>query len=132
MKKSLGLLASVSILLTGSLSACAHSSGYGGGGGSYLDDCGYDGDCYGGPQYTCVINEPVPAPMRMEIALAQRSHTTRTVGPRGDIGPAPSPSSSDGGSSSFTSTSSMPATVSRAPVVVASPSVDRGSPRVPN
>ena len=129
MKKSLGLLASVSIVLTASLSACASSGGYGGGG-SYLDDCGYDGDCYGGPQYTCVINEPVPAPMRMEIALAQRSHVTRTVGPRGDIGPAPSPS--DGGTSSFTGTSSAPATVSRAPVVVASPSVDRGSPRVPN
>ena len=130
MKKSSVLV--TSILLTASLSACAHSTGYGGGGGAYLDDCGYDGDCYGGLQYTCVINEPVSAPMRMEIALAQRSHSTRTVGPRGEIGPAPS--SSDGGTSSYSSTSSMPApsTISRAPVVVASPSVDRGSPRVPN
>ena len=129
MKKSLILVASM--VLAASLSGCAHTGGGYGGGGAYFEDCGYDGDCYGGPQYTCVFYEPVPAPARLEIALAfaQRSHATRTLGPRGEIGPAPSPSDSG---SSFSSSTSAPSTVSRAPVVPASPAVDRGSPRVPN
>jgi len=127
------LLPMASLVLAASLSACAHTGGGGGGGGAYFEDCGYDGDCYGGAQYTCVVNQPIPSPARMQVMLAEHNRSTHRVGPRGDPGRA----ATDGGTSSSSSSMSSPPsvsvpTVSRAPVVVASPSVDRGSPRAPN
>jgi hypothetical protein len=130
-----GILAVSSLFLALSLAGCAHQSGgYGYGGGGYLDDCEYAGDCYGGPQYTCVFYEwPAPAPARMEINVARHFHSTRVVGPREggssqDYGPGSSSSSS---SSASAPPASMPI-VAREPVVMAAPSVDRGTPRAHN
>ncbi|HKA37625.1 MAG TPA: hypothetical protein VKH43_12450 [Thermoanaerobaculia bacterium] len=126
------LLAAAFAVLAVSFAGCAHTGG-GGGGGAYFGDCGFYDDCYGGPQYTCVLYDerPVAAPARMDIALAQRHHGPRTVGPR-DSGPGTSSSGSSGSSVPSSSPTTSFSTVDRAPVVVASPSVDRGSPRVRN
>ena len=126
------VLSVVSMLLALTLASCAHQAGGGYGGGFYYD-CEFGGDCYG-PQYTCVFyQEPAAAPARMEINVARHSHSTRVVGPREGSAPQDYGSSS---SSSSASAPPPPATsmpiVARDPVVVAAPSVDRGSPRVHN
>lgn len=127
------LLSAAFAVLAVSLAGCATGGGgYGSGGGAYFADCGYDEDCYGGPQYTCVFYETPAAPsVRMDIFLAQRHHGTRIVGPR-DPGPGMSSFDSSGSSVPSGSSAAPSITVAREPVVVASPSVDRGSPRVRN
>lgn len=123
------LLAVSSSVLALSLAGCAHQTGGGAYGVGYLDECQFGDDCYyGGPQYTCVFFQPAAAPARMEITVARHSRSTRVVGPR-DEGPGTyGPGSS---SATVSAPASVPA-VAREPVVVASPSVDRGSPRVHN
>ena len=128
------LLALASIVLVASFCGCAHTGGYASGGGAYFDDCVLDEDCYGGPQYTCVVYVP-PAQMttRMQLSLAERSHSTRILGPRGEPATAPSDSGSLTASPGTTAPSATSAPIiSRGSVVVAAPAVDRGSPRVHN
>lgn len=129
-------LSVVSMLLALTLASCAHQAGggYVYGGGGYFDDCEFGGDCYGGPQYTCVFYEwPAAVPARMEINVARHSHSTRVVGPRDGSTPQDYGSSSSSSSASAPppSATSMPL-VARDPVVVAAPSVDHGSPRPHN
>ena len=113
-----------------SMAGCAHQTG-GYVGGGYFEECEPGYDCYGGYQYTCVFFEPPASPTRLEINLAHRHGHTRLVHPR-DEGPGTAPQDHGSGSSSANvSAPSMP-TVAREPVVVAAPSVDRGSPRVHN
>jgi len=121
------LFAAAFAVLAVSLAGCAHTGA--GGGGAYYGDCGFDEDCYGGPQYTCVFNEePVAMPARLDIFLAQRHAGPRIVGPR-DSGPGMSSPDSSGSSVPSSSSTTSFSTVGREPVVLASPSVDRGSPR---
>jgi hypothetical protein len=127
-------LAVSSMVLALSLASCAHQAGggYASGAGGGFDDCEFGGDCYGGPQYTCVFYEwPAAAPSRMEINLARHSHSTRVVGPRDGSAPQDSGSSSSSSASAPPSATSMPI-VARDPVVIAAPSVDRASPRAHN
>ena len=126
------LLAAAFGFLAVSLAGCAHTGG--GGGGAYFGDCDFYDDCYGGRQYTCMVyEEPQAMQARMEISLAQRHSGPRIVGPRDSWrGTSSSDSSGSSVSSSTSTTSTSFSTVGREPVVVASPSVDRGSPRAHN
>jgi hypothetical protein len=119
------LLAMASIALAASLSGCAHqNAGYAYGGGYAMEECEFGQDCYGGYQYTCVF-VPNGAPARMEVNPVRHSHSPRTLDPRFDA--------TNSGSSSSSASASAPATtMSREPVVVAAPAVDRGTTRTRN
>jgi len=124
------LLAVASIALAACLSGCAHrNADYASGGGYYVDECEFGQDCYGGYGYTCVFFHSDAASARMAVNQVRRNHQARTVNPRVDVPGIAVDSSS--GSSSASASAPAPA-VSREPVVVAAPAVDRGSPRTRN
>lgn len=121
MRKWLLPVSILSLLL--SLTACAHQeAAYGyGGGGVFMDDCEYGQDCYAGPQYTCVFYQPPVAPARLAIAVARHRGSPRVVGPHEGM------SGGSAGAPSTTTTymPTQPVSVSRAPIVTASPSGGR-------
>jgi hypothetical protein len=120
------------LFLSISLAACAHrTAGYGYGYGGTLDSgCGYEEDCYAGPQYTCVFYQPPAAPARLRIWIAQHDRAPRVVNPRDGVsGGTPNSGSSV---SSDAASASLPVSVSRAPVITASPPAGGRTPQARN
>lgn len=132
------LLVALPLLLLFSLAGCAHrSAGYAAAGVYALDDCEFEGDCYGGLEGTnasCVFVQNPAVPARLSIVLSEQQHTTRVVS-RGDwLGTPPSDSSWNGNPSSSAPppASVVPAPIAREPVILPSPPGDGRSPRASN
>ena len=106
------------------LSGCAHESGAYFSGSGFPDECELGGDCYAGPQYTCVFYGPASLPARLEIDVARHSRFTRIVNPR-DSGPGmPPPDSGGSASASASAPAPAPAMPAREPVILVSPPTD--------